>query len=565
MKIYLKRSTVLCCIMLISPLIATGQIKVSEQVEQQIDSIFAHYKGQPGCAIAVVKNGETLFQKGYGLANLSHEIPISTKTIFDATALAKQITAACIFILEKEGKLNLDDPIQKFIPEFPTYQEGRITIKNLLYQNSGLRSYLAILYTQNKYFGDRIDNENVLELVANQKNLNLKPGERNDLSNSNYVLLANVVEKASGKSMALYAKEKLLDPLNMVHTFFRDNPNKVIKNQARAYHQEGKEYHLHEFSNHAVIGDGGLQSSLEDLVVWTQNLSTGVVGGKELVSKLVMPGKLNSGVQTNYAGGVFLQNHYDIEGLPSARHSGEWAGFRSLHYRFLNSDVTFIILSNNASTNVWRLLDLLTPHFVAGEIAKAQESASSNNNPPPKEVNLSIAQKENFQGSYYNTINGNIRSIEVNNGTILYKRTPNAPGTPLVPKSETELFFQVAPHIQLSYGSKNFNDMILTINNRDPAPFQRYEEHVHSKEELMTFENSYYNEDCKVVYQILADENGLKIMIDGEELVSLTSMTRDMFRDEHFGYITFHRDSSGKIRSFSRTDNTFTNLIFNVL
>ena len=318
-------------------------------VENQIDSIFMGYQDQPGCAVAVIRNGETLFQKGYGLANMSLEVPVTPQTVFDANAFAKQVTAACIFLLEEEGELSLTDPIQKFFPDFPTYEEGSITVQNLLYQTSGLRSYLAILYSQNRYFGDRMNNKDILKLVANQKNLNLEPGSRNDLSNSNYVLLASIVEQVSKKPMAQYAKEKFFDPLNMRNTFFRDNPNKVVKNEALAYQQAGEEFILNHYFNPSVVGDGGLQSSLEDLIKWTNNLRSGMVGGKGLIEKMNMPGSLNSGEATNYAGGVFLRDHYDIAGLPSARHSGEWAGFRSLFYKFLNLDATFIILSNNAT------------------------------------------------------------------------------------------------------------------------------------------------------------------------------------------------------------------------
>lgn len=550
-------------IMMFLSIMVQGQIKVSQEVEQQIDSIFSSYKEQPGCAIAIVKNGETLFQKGYGLANLSDEIPVTDQTVFDANAFAKQVTAACIFLLEQEGKLSLTDPIQKFFPDFPSYEKGTITVQNLLYQTSGLRSYLAILYSKNQYFGDSVDNEDVINLVSKQKNLNLIPGGRNDLSNSNYVLLSNIIEKVSEKPMALYAKQKLFDPLNMKHTFFLDNPNKVIKNRALAYQQEGDDFVLSHFFNPSVIGDGGLQSSLEDLVKWTNNLSSGVVGGKELVNKMVTPGTLNSGEETNYAGGLFLQNHYDIEELPSARHSGEWAGFRSLYYKFLNLDTAFIILSNNANTNVWGLLDQLTPFFLADEIAEAQEKTSGNTRTELNEVTLKIKEKQKFDGSYYDTLNGIVRSIELKNDTLLYKRSSNVPGTPLIPISKTELVFQVAPQLKLSFDALDYSTMTLTVNNQASQTFQQYERYTHSKEELKEYEQTYYNEDCDVIYQIIAHENGLKIMIENEELVSLTSMARDMFREEHFGYIKFFRDNNENLKGFIRQDNTFTNLKFN--
>lgn len=542
--------------------ISVSQEKLSIGFEKKIDSIFNDYSGNPGCAIAVVKNGETLYQKGYGLANLEYGIPVTTETVFDANAMAKQITAVCIFMLEEEGKLNINDPLQKFFPEFPEYTEGAITVKNLLYQTSGIRDYLAILYSQNKYYGDKVDNHDVLKLLMNQQNPNYKPGTEYADSNSNYALLANIIEKVSGQKLPDYAIEKLFNPLNMTNTFFVDSPNKIIKNRAIGYQQDGDNFVINHFFNSSVVGSGGLQSNLEDIVKWNNNLSIGIEGGKDLVTKMITPETLNSGAQSTYAGGLYNQNHYDIAGLPTVRQSGQWAGFRSLYYKFLKQDVTFIILSNNANTNVWGLLDELIPLFLEEEITEAQETASQNNSESLKEVTLRTNQMQKFVGSYYNIFNGNVRHIELRNDSLLYKRSPNASGTELVPVSKTEVIFKVAPQLKFAFDAQDYKTMTLTFNERDPEGFKKYENYAHSKEELKEYELNYYNEDCDVVYQISTYENGLRIVIDNEELVLLTSMARDMFREEHFGYIKFSRDRAGSVNGFMRQDNTFTNLKF---
>ncbi|MDB4292390.1 beta-lactamase family protein [Maribacter sp.] len=562
MNITSKYTLIIFCVVLFVPIRIEAQTKESATIENQIDAIFSTYENKPGCALAVIKNGETLFQKGYGLANLEYENPVTAQTVFDANAVAKQITAACVFLLEEEGKLSLDDPIQKFFPEFPEYDEGSITVKNLIYQSSGLRSYLAILYAQHRYFGDKINNGKVLKLVGNQLNLNFQPGSKSEYSHTNYALLSSIIEKVSGKKMAAYAKEKLFDPLHMTSTFFIDNPNRVIKKRALAYEQEGDDFVRNHFFNSSVIGDGGLETNLEDLVRWNNNLNSAGIGENNLMTKMVTSGTLNSGAATNYAGGVFLQNHYDIEGLPTVRHSGEWAGFRSLYYKFLEQDISFIILSNNANTNVWALLDRLTPLFLEDEIATAQAAAPMNKASKLKAVRLSTNEKRKFDGSYYNMVNGNVRSIALRNDTLFYKRSPNAPGTHLFAVSRSALVFKIAPELKLSFNPQNFKTITLTFNEQNPETFQKYEKYDHSKEELKEYEKEYYNKDCEVVYQIAATDTGLSIFVADEELVSLTSMGRDMFREEHFGYIKFNRDDSGNIDGFSRQDNTFTNLKF---
>ncbi len=536
--------------------------QLSGEVEKSLDSIFSFYNGKPGCAIAVVKNGKTLFQKGYGLANLEYGIPVTTETVFEANAMAKQITAACIFMLEGEGKLNLNSSLQKFFPKFPEYKEGGLTVKNLLYQTSGIRDYLAILYSQNRYYGDKLDNEDVVGLIMNQENLNYKSGSEYAYSNSNYVLLANIIEKVSGQNLKDYAAEKLFIPLGMTNTLFLESPNKIIKNRAIGYQQEGNHFVVNHFFNSCVIGPGGLQSNLEDLIKWSNNLATGAVGGKELITKLITPGMLNSGDPITYAGGLYNQNHYDIEGLSTIRHGGVWAGFRSLYYKFLNQDVAFIILSNNADTNVWVLLDELTPLFVADEIAEAQAEKSVNSNTPLQTVTLSTKEKQKFCGTFHNIVNGELRSIALKNDSLFFKRSLDMPPLHLVPVSKTELVFEIAPEYKFSFGSPNFKNMTITFNAEDPTRFSKYNSYSHSSKELKEYENEYYNKDCDVVYRIVQSDTGLKILVGDKELVSLTSMARDIFREEHFGYIQFLRDTTGNINGFFRQDNTFTNLKF---
>jgi len=566
---YLK--SLLIALLVISNVAINAQTtKAFTEVEVKMDSIFQHYEGRPGVAVAVVKNGETLFQKGYGLSNLEHDVPITPETIFDVSAVAKQLTAACIFLLESEGKLSLNDPIQKFFPEFPEYAEGRVTVKNLVYQTSGIRSYLAILFSQNRYAGDRLDNRldngGVRNLIMNQRNLNFEPGTRYAFSHSNYALLSDIIEEVSGGKMLEYAKKNIFDPLNMTNTFFVDEPEKVIKNRAIAYQEENENrFVLNHFFNSAVIGDAGLYTNLEDLIKWSNNLTSGTVGGKELIAKITTPGRLNSGAITNYGGGIYNQNHYDIEGLPSVRHAGVYAGFRSLYYKFLNQDVVFIILSNNADTNVWAHLDQLTPLFLEDEIAEAQRLATSNTETlTTKSVKLSKKEKQRLAGNFFNTINGNLRSVALSDGQFFYKRSPDSRGTPLVAISTNELVFEAIPFVKLSFDQEH-KTMIFTVNDQNPVTLDRYQSFAYEEADLKEFESNYYNEDLDVIYQVKSKEGQLQLLIDGEELVALSPFAQDMFREEHFGYIKFQRDDSGSISGFSRTDDTFTNLVFQLL
>ena len=142
-----------------------SQNAVSSEKAAAIDSLFAQYKNKPGCAVGIFYKGTNVFSKGYGMANLEYDIPITNKTVFEAASVSKQFTAACITLLEVEGKLQLEDPVQKYIPELPKFEGKTITIGNLLYQTSGLRDYLALLYGKGISWNSNMNNTKALKLL----------------------------------------------------------------------------------------------------------------------------------------------------------------------------------------------------------------------------------------------------------------------------------------------------------------------------------------------------------------------------------------------------------------
>ncbi|MEL7148571.1 MAG: serine hydrolase domain-containing protein, partial [Bacteroidota bacterium] len=319
--------------------------QTARKLESAIDEVFGQYENKPGCAVAIVRKGETVFKKGYGLANLAYEVPVTTSTVFDAAQVSKQVTAACIFMLVQEGLLKLDDPVQKFIPEITTPGSDRVTITNLLQHTSGFRSYYATMYAKNEHWGDSHDNEDAITTLARHQKLNFTPGTRHYYNSINYILLGSVVARVSGQSLASYAKEKLFDPLGMKDTFYKDDKDQVVKNVAIGYQPDGDVFkELHHY-NTTIVGDAGLHTTIDDFIKWSNNLETGSVGGEAITKDLIRPGQLSDGRIIQYAGGIYNGNHQDIVGLPRLAHRGYWAGFHNLYYKFLNQDVAFIIFS----------------------------------------------------------------------------------------------------------------------------------------------------------------------------------------------------------------------------
>ncbi len=237
----------------------------------RVDKLFAQWDkpGSPGCALAVIENGKTIYERGYGSANLECNIPITPESVFYVGSCSKQFTAMSIALLAHQGKLSLDDDIRKYVPEMPDYGSP-ITVRQLIHHTSGLRDYLSLLGIAGLDFGS-YHKPDVLELIARQKELNFKPGDQYLYSNSGYFLLAVIVERVSGKSFREFTQENIFKPLGMTHTHFHDDYTMLIKNRASGYFPADQGAFRNFISTFDCVGSGGLFTSVEDLYFWDQN------------------------------------------------------------------------------------------------------------------------------------------------------------------------------------------------------------------------------------------------------------------------------------------------------
>lgn len=189
----------------------------------KVDELFIQWDkpDSPGCAIAVIQNGEIIYHRGYGMANLEYNIPISLNSVFDIASNSKQFTAMCIVLLARQKFLDLDDELQKYIPEIPQYSQP-ITIRHLSVHTSGLRDYLMLMFFAGMMFENKYLNEEIIALIARQQSLNFDPGAEQLYCNSGYILLAEIVRRVSGKSLRIFAQEQIFAPLGMKNTHFHD-------------------------------------------------------------------------------------------------------------------------------------------------------------------------------------------------------------------------------------------------------------------------------------------------------------------------------------------------------
>ena len=336
-------------------------------LSKKIDLLFDDRSQKPGCAVGLVENGEYIHSKGYGLANLEHEIPIGMDTIFRIGSVSKQFTTMAIAILEEKGKLSFEDEMKVHIPDLVDYGE-QVTINHMIHHYSGLGDYEYMDYpgrfknAVGKEFRwgneDYLTNKEFHDLI---KTLPLirKPEKKFHYSNTGYVLLALVAENASGMSLREFAEKEIFNPLGMHDSFFNDDVNLPFKNRADAYtpiDDESNKYKIN-VTNLSWVGDGGVYTSLNDFIKWDENFYENKLsmGGESLIQTMEMTfeetkvSKRNQKMdkekenENTYA---FAQNLAYYNGYKRWSHSGSWVGWLAHYARFPELRFSTVVFCN---------------------------------------------------------------------------------------------------------------------------------------------------------------------------------------------------------------------------
>jgi CubicO group peptidase (beta-lactamase class C family) len=335
-----------------------------------IDTLFAEFDqpGSPGCALAVARRGEIVYSRGYGYANLDYDIPISAQTVFDVASVNKQFVAAILTMLALEGSLSLDDDVREWLPELPEY-ERPITLQQMIHHTSGLRDYLNLfpLAGRDDYFP--ISHDQILAMMSRQRALAFLPGDQYSYSNTAYMLLAQVVERATGKSLGEVAQERIFEPLGMEGSRMYDDREEIIPGRAIGYDRDdtGHLRVVHNY-NFDVAGDGQLYSTMEDLLRWDDYLH----GAAEspIYSMMMVEGRLDNGEPTGYAQGLRLDEY---RGLRTVRHSGGSWGFRTQLIRFVEPGLSVAISCNADFAEPWLLAQRVADHYLADRLEPESE------------------------------------------------------------------------------------------------------------------------------------------------------------------------------------------------
>lgn len=320
----------------------------------RVDSVFSRYNrtDTPGCAVLVRREGRTVYARGFGMASLELGVAITPQTVMDIGSTSKQFTAAAIWLLAQDGKLSVDDEVQRYLPELPRLA-APVTLRHLLQHTSGWRDYTDLLSLGGAQEEEVTTAADALATLERQHAGNFAPGTWWSYSNTGFFLLSQVVERTSGTTMRAFLRDRIFDPLGMTHTDLFDDHARIYRGRASSYRRGNDGWHV-VTANWEQTGDGAIQTSVEDLAKWDANFDAPVVGGRALVDSLQQPGRLVDGTPLTYAYGLFIDRY---RGVRRVSHGGAWAGFRAMSMRLPDQRMAVYLTCNAGNANTQALAE----------------------------------------------------------------------------------------------------------------------------------------------------------------------------------------------------------------
>ncbi|HZM90523.1 MAG TPA: serine hydrolase domain-containing protein [Blastocatellia bacterium] len=521
---------------------AYAQDKTSE-----IDKIFNWTKpNEPGCAVAASQNGKVVINRAYGSADLERDVPISPNTVFDAGSVRKQFVAAAILLLVEEGKLSLADDVRKHIPQLPDYGH-KITVDHLLTHTSGIRDWQTLL---NLAGGD----PDAMTMILRQRETNFVPGDEWAYSNSNYVLLPEIVTRVSGMPFSEFARKRLFEPLGMKSTTHPEDPLYLIKNRALAYKKEAGAWKMDMYLGNDRGGAGGLFTTAADLVTWNDALSNNRLGA--FVTKMLQePATLNNGRKLNYARGLNIELRPG-RGGKLVWHSGGAAGYSALAGYLPEHGLSVAIMCNldggARSAYASRVFDL----FLPPDTPSANTSATNS-------VAVAPADLSGRAGLFFDEKTGQPLQITVNNNNLAI-----AGGGPLVAlaydrfrNQRPTLFFMSGAEFELQFLSTKQ----IEIKTKDgiTTQYRRAEGYSPTGDDLRAFTGRYYSDELMAVFEATPGKDSLMVRANDSPraLLEFKPVTRDTFQIGA-SLLRFNRDKAGKVVGLEYSNPLLRNVKF---
>jgi CubicO group peptidase (beta-lactamase class C family) len=350
---------------------------------------------EPGCTVGVTENGILSHALAFGMFDIERSKPLDTHSTINLASVSKQFTAFALLLLQQQGKLSLDDPLVKYMPELAASANG-VTLRHLVHHTGGLRDYIGLITMRGRSGADGSTIHEAVQALARQTRPNAEPGVEYEYSNTGYFLLGVVIARVSGQSLAKFSDEQIFRPLGMKNTSIVDRYPDGIATLARGYANTGKGFRIDE-TGWEQVGDGQVHSDLHDLALWDENFYTAKLGGRAVIDQMYQVGVLRSGEPIDYAAGLSIG---ETRGLRTASHGGAWVGYRSHLLRLPDEHFSVIVLCNRDDADVGDLATRVAEVFLKDKLGPtdADEDAAKDKPAAPGWQPHDLAR---FAGTYY--------------------------------------------------------------------------------------------------------------------------------------------------------------------
>lgn len=521
---------------------------VAQDRTAEIDTIFSWVTpGMPGCTVAVSHNGKQVVSRGYGLADLEREVPITPNTVFDAASVVKQFVAAATLLLVEDGKLSLTEDIRKYLPELPDYGH-KITLDHLMTHTSGIRDWTGL----GPLTGRQVD---ALSLTLRQRGLNFTPGEEWSYSNGGYVLLKEIIARTTKVSVDDFMRTRIFEPLGMKSTRYLTDLRQVVKNRALAYEKAAGGWRLDMQLDNDRGGGGALLSTASDLLIWNEVLATARLG-KFVTEKLHEPARLNNGRKLGYARGLILDTNRESRVI---WHSGGSAGYGTFLARFPEQGLSVATMCNAGETATGglyarRIYDL----FVPATSATSADSKATGANPPIEGLDLKTKT-----GLFFSESTGQPLRLVVDNGRL------RVAGGPVLVTMTKDRFrnpegvssFMSDDEFELNFVSSDLIEMKSMEGHT--TRYRRAQTYTPTADDLNAFAGRFTNEDSKAVFEIAPGKTGLAFRVHWNETQVFDFRPIDIDTFQFGGMIVrFTRDKEGKVTGFDYSNPVVRNIPF---
>lgn len=481
----------------------------------------------PGCAVGVSLNGEPVFERAFGLAEMEHGVLNTPQTVFESGSVAKQFTAAALVLLQQDGKLNIDDPVRKYLPELPDYGSP-LTIRHLLNHTSGLRDWFAVLSLSGEGAGQHIVTQQMIfDTVVRQKGLDFKPGAEYSYSNSGYQLAAMIVERVSQQKLPEFVAERILKPVEMKNTGYRDDFQRITPGRAQAYSKSGDGPWRLSMPMMNAHGGGGMLTTVGDWLKWNAMLDART-WNPSLVDALETQGVLNSGQKISYALGVTVGSY---KGNKQVAHGGATAGYRTFLARYPDKKLSIAVLCNGTAPDSNALVNSLADEILGPFPA------------PPAAANterLPVQQPEKYVGLWKNERNRTVTRISVANGELRFGSAPvrALPDGSMMVGGTKVVFKNDGAGKPISFDATANNDTIRFTAASEWKPVLA---------DLTAFAGEWYSDDAEARVNVVIEDQKVYLLLKNSPRMEIKPLYKDAFTDGSGQMIWFDRDSAGKV------------------